>query len=418
MKTIIIIGNGAAGNSAAETIRKYDRHSKIIMIALEKIPAYSACALPDYLSGWVNRDQIFIRRPKDYSNNGIITRFGQKITLIEPINQTIWLGQDNINYDQLILATGSRAFLPPVPGNRLPGNFMAKSIMDMDFIISHHPQRVVVVGSGNIGVEIAEALHRRGCRVALLELANRILPRVLDEPPSRLIEHILDQNEIQLFMGESVLQVNGHGQVESVTTNNRTIICDTVIWAAGVKQNVEIAQAAGIEIGSLGGIKVNRRMETNLNHIYACGDCIESINLLTGQPVVSQLWPNAKRQGQIAGLNCLGYPVEYEGSLSVVAEEVFDTSMVSIGFTGDDLKSHDIRVLEDCHNTTYYRLLLAQDLLWGVQIIGITEGWGSLTALMKSRTPISEVKRIINDPVLCRKVPWYLPAWKFLNSFF
>ncbi|MEN6461596.1 MAG: FAD-dependent oxidoreductase [Syntrophomonas sp.] len=414
MKTIII-GNGAAGNSAAETIRKYDQHSKVIMIAREEFPAYSACALPDYLSGWINRDQIFIRQYKDYINNGVITRFNQKVTVIDPINQTICLDQDKINYDKLILATGSRAFLPPVPGNHLPGNFTVKSITDIDSIINHHPHRTVVVGSGNIGVEVAEALHTRGCQVTLVELMSRILPRILDDIPARLIQHILIENGISVLTGENVLQVNGHNHVESVTTNNRTITCDTVIWAAGVNQNVEIARTAGIEIGNLGGIKVNSHMGTNINHIYACGDCVESINLLTGKPVLSQLWPNAKRQGQIAALNCLGNPIAYEGSLNMVVEEIFGTSMVSVGLTGDDLKNHPVQVLEDQDEKTYYRVLLVNDLIMGVQTIGITEGWGALTALIKSHTPINEVRRIIADPVLCKKVSWYLPAQRFLG---
>jgi NADH oxidase (H2O2-forming) len=414
---IIIIGNGAAGNSAAETIRKYDQHSKVIIIARENSRFYSACALPDYLSGWISRDQIFIQQPV-YIDSKTINKINQDVNLIDPVNKTVWLGQDNVIYDKLILATGSRPFLPSIPGNHLPGNFTVKSITDIDSIINHAPKKAVVVGSGNIGVEIAEALHTIGCQVTLVEMMNRILPRILDNPPAKLVEHVLRGNGIQVFTEENALQVNGDDHVESVTTNNRTIFCDTVIWAAGVRQNVEMARTAGIEIGPLGGINVNSYMGTNIDHIYACGDCVESIDLLTGKPVLSQLWPSAKRQGQIAGLNCLGCPIEYEGSFNMVVEDIFGISMTSIGLTENDLKGQDVQVLEEQIGTTYYRVLLLNNLIMGVQTIGINEGLGALTALIKSHTPITEFKRIMADPILCKKVPWYLPAWKFLSWYY
>ncbi|MGI5920134.1 MAG: NAD(P)/FAD-dependent oxidoreductase [Syntrophomonadaceae bacterium] len=411
-RTIVIIGNGAAGNSAAETIRKNTRHGKVIMIAHEDCCAYSACALPDFLSGRLGRNEVFLKTPDDYSANAITTLFGRRVTSINSQNHTVCLGDEDIKYDELILATGSRAFLPPVPGAHLQGNFTVKSIFDVDAILEHHPQEVVVVGSGNIGVEISEALHMKGCKVTLVEQMNRILPRVLDEVPAQMVEKILRRNGINIFTEETVLQVAGNGRVKSLSTNQRTITCDTVVWATGVKANVQIADWAGVEIGSLGGIKVDSHMKTNLDHIYACGDCTESINMITGQPVLSQLWPTARQQGKLAALHLLGYPVKYEGSLNFVTEEIFGTNVVSIGLTSHDLKNQ-VQVIENHKHHAYARTLIANGYVVGFQSIGLSSGWGAMTALIKSRTPLSELHRILADPFLYRKMSWYLPAREF-----
>ncbi len=416
MKNIVIIGNGAAANSAAETIRQHNSQIPIVMVARENLPAYSACALPDYLSGWVDRSQLFIKQWPDYSQMGIQTRFGVEINHIDSSKRILISGQETIPYDGLILAMGSRSFIPPLPGHDLAGNFVVKTVSDIDAIIAYQPRQVVVVGSGNIGIEVAEALQLRGCQVTIVELIDRIMPRIFDEEPARRIKQILIDRGIQILTGEKVLGISGDHRVQAATTNNRSIPCDTVIWAAGVKQNVEMARAAGVKLGELGGIQVNTRMQTSVDGIYACGDCIESMDMLSGYPTLSLLWPNAKRQGQVAALNCMGQEVQYEGAMSLVVEDVYGTTVVAMGMTADTLSGEEIQVLEGHNGAQYWRVLVMDDRIMGMQTIGISSGLGAIMALMKKRTPVSDFRHTVADPELVRRVAWYLPAQQFFEG--
>lgn len=415
MKNIVIIGNGAAANSAAETIRKHDFEVPIVMIARENLPEYSACALPDCLSGWVDRSKLFIKELPEYAQMGIQTRFGLEIKQIDTSERKLISDQETIYYDKLIIATGSRAIIPPVPGHDLSGNFVLKTVGDIDAILAYHVRKVVVVGSGNIGIEVAEALQIRGCQVTIVELMEDILPRIFDHEPAGRISRILIDRGIQVLTGEKVLGISGDQRVEAVTTDCRSIICDTVIWAAGVKQNVEAASAAGVKLGKLGGIQVNSFMQTNIDGIYACGDCIESMDMLTGYPTLSLLWPNAKRQGQIAALNCLGQKAEYEGAVSMVVEDIYGITAVSMGLNSRVLAREEIRVLEGQNRELYWRVLVMDDRIMGMQTIGISSGLGAVMALMKKRTTLSEFHRVTADPHLARRIAWYLPAQRFLE---
>jgi NADH oxidase (H2O2-forming) len=415
MKNIVIIGNGAAANSAAETIRKYDLQVPIIMVARENLPEYSACALPDCLSGRVDRNQLFIKQLPDYPQMGIQTRFGMEIKEINTSERILISEHESIAYDQLILATGSRAVIPKVEGRELLGNFVVKTVDDIDAILAYQAWKVVVVGSGNIGIEVAEALQIRGCQVTIVEQMEGVLPRIFDTEPAGRISRILSDRGIEVLTGERVLGISGGQMVEQVTTDCRTIACDTVIWAAGVKQNVELALRAGVKVGELGGIQVNSRMQTNIDDIYACGDCIESMDMLTGYPTLSLLWPNAKRQGQIAALNCLGQEIAYEGAVSLVVEDIFGTTAVSMGLTSRVLAGEEIRVIEGQDNELYWRLLVMDDRIMGMQTVGISSGLGAVMALMKNRTSLNEFHRVVTDPDSARKVAWYLPAQRFFK---
>jgi len=416
MKNIVIIGNGAAANSAVETIRKHDSQVPIIMFAREDLPEYSACALPDCLSGRVYRSQLFIKQLKDYNRMKIHTRFGYEVQHINTSECTLNSGQETIAYDRLILATGSRAYIPPVPGHELPGNFVVKTVRDIDAIMVNQPHKVLVAGSGNIGIEVAEALQFRGCQVTIVELRERILPRIFDKEPASRIHKILTTKGLEVITGERILRISGDERVESAATDRRLIPCDTVIWAAGVKQNVEMASAIGIKTGELGGIQVNSFMQTNIDSIYACGDCIESMNMLTGYPSLNMLWPSAKRQGQVAAFNCLGQKVEYEGAISFVVEDIYGITAVSMGMTSDALGAEDIQILEGENHNQYWRVLLVDDRIMGMQAIGISSGLGAMMALMKTRTPVSQFRHTLADSALFKKAAWYLPAQRFLNA--
>ncbi len=414
MDRVVIIGNGAAANSAAETIRRNDSSIPVLMIARERLPLYSACALPDSLSGWVKRERVFLKSMQDYTNMDIDIRLGGEVDRIDPGSGRLGLEGEDIGFSRLILATGSRPVIPPVPGSTLKGNHVVKSVNDIDAIEASHPRQAVVVGSGNIGIETAEALQIRGCEVTVVEMMERIFPRIFDAEPARRIAQILEQHGIRLLTGEKVMEVCGSGRVEGLVTDQQKLDCDTVIWAAGVKQNVELARAAGLEIGALGGIKVDEHMKTSADNVYACGDCIESIDMLTGQPCLSLLWPNAKRQGEIAGLNAAGIAAEYEGAVSLVVEDIYGTTALAMGKTGSELSGDDCTILEGESRDEYWRIVIQDDRIMGMQALNVAKGTGAVMALMKKRITLSEYRAAMTDPLEIRALGWYLPARRFL----
>ncbi len=411
---VVIIGNGAAGNQAAETIRDLDQAAEILMISQEEFPAYSACALPDYLAGWIPRSGLFLKSAEDYADLGIKTLFGSRVGKIVPEDRALLLGNELIPYDKLILASGSRAIVPPLKGADLDGNFVVKSVSDLDKIVSHPSRRVVVVGSGNIGVEMAEAMQLQGKKVYLIELMESLMPRFLDGKPAGMLRDLLEENGITVHCGEKVLEVSGQTKVEGIITDKREIGCDTIIWAIGVRQNVELAREAGVEIGGLGGIKVNKRMECNLPDIFAAGDCIESFDMMSGEPRLSLLWPSAKRQGEIAAMNICGIGTEYEGAFDVVVEEIYDKTFVSVGSIAAGLKDHDFKVEERDLKPGYYRFLLRDDCLAGIQLVGDCSGMGSLLTLLKKRVSLGGLQGMLDDEWLVQRMPWYRQAGNIL----
>jgi len=411
---IAVIGNGAAGNEAAETIRKYDKDAEIIMFSQEDYPEYSPCALPDYIAGWIPRTRLFLKEHKDYEDKQIRTEFGSRVNEINIEKREVVVAGKAVSYDKLIIATGSKVFVPPVKGADLPGNFVLKSVRDVDGIVDHGPKKVAVIGAGNIGVEIAAALKLQGCQVALVEVAERVMPKIFDHKPSLLIRKMLESRGIEICTGETVREVKGASRVEGIASDKRAIACDTVIWATGFRPNVELAQKSGIGIGESGGIRVNTRLETDQPGVYACGDCTESLDILTGKPVFTPLWANAKRQAQVAALNCIGRAVEYEGSFSTVIEEIYGTVCISLGLTGETLGQSNVRVLEKEDKQLYYKLLIVDDRIAGLQAIGRCNGIGAVAALIKNKTPLCEVQRVFQNRALILKNPWYLGAVKYI----
>ncbi len=413
---VVILGNGAAGNQAADTIRKYDPAVEIVMISEESFPAYSACALPDCMAGWISRSRLFLKQIKDYEEKDIKIKFGQRVKQIQPVEKRLLLDKETIEYDKLILATGSRALIPALPGTDLPGNQVLKSVADVDRILEHLPRQVVVIGSGNIGVEAAEALELQGCEVTLLELQDRLMPRFFDNEPAALLRELLEAHGIKILTGQKVIGVSGSDRVAGVVTEQNHISCDMVVWAVGVRQNVELAKDAGIEIGSLGGIKVNRQMESSIKDIWACGDCIESYDMLSGEPALSLLWPSAKGQAEVAALNIVGRNTEYEGSFNVVVEEIYDRSFISAGSLSEFIKQEGMEVWERYYRNAYYRLIILKQVIVGLQAVGNCSGTGAIINLIKNRTPLSEIKRVFDNPFLLQRNPGYWEAGRILFS--
>ena len=301
---VLIIGNGIAGNEVASSLRALGSDCAITCLSAEPYPEYDPCSLTYFVGGDVNRDCVF--RKRDGEIDGVRLLFGERATSIDPVRHTVSSEKGNTyRYNSLVLAHGGNLFVPPIQGVQMLGVFACKQLGDAEALSFHAGSSAVVIGSGAIGIEAAEALKKRDYEVRVVELLDWILPTLFDEPAARILEQRLVTAGIAVYCGEKVLRIEGSGRVEKVVTNKREISCDTVVLATGVVPGVALARTAGVEIGR--GIKVDRGMRTSVDDIYACGDCVEAIDVVTGQSLPLPTEAQCHRAGQNRGQIHSGY---------------------------------------------------------------------------------------------------------------
>ena len=244
-------------------------------------------------------------------------------------NEETWL-----DYDKLVLGTGASPVIPPIPGVDLENVFTLQGVHDAEGIrnaLSTHKARdVVIVGGGLIGVEITEALVQRGCRVTILEMMPQIL-RILDLDMARLVEQHMESHGVKVMTGTRLEAIEGDTSVSAVQTSAGRLPADMVVMAIGVRPNTTLAQTAGLDIGSTGGIKVNERMQTSDSDIYAAGDCVECTDLMTGKGCFIPLGSTANKQGRVAAVNLCGGNDSFPGVLGSTVCKVFDFCVARTG---------------------------------------------------------------------------------------
>jgi len=269
-----------------------------------------------------------------------------------------------------VLAHGGDLFIPPIEGIGNHGVFSCKQLPETLKLRAHNGSRAVVIGSGAIGIEAAEALKKKGYEVTIIELLGWILPALFDEPTAKRLEVAMEGYGIRVLTGEKVLRIQGEGEVTGVTTDKREIVCDTVVVATGVIPGVALAKTAGIATSR--GIQVDRYMQTSVADIYACGDCVETVDACTGEIAMFQLKHNAIEQGQIAARNILGDPVKYLGAYAFARAHFFNTHAVTFGKTmrATDCMVGEKELVEQESGKDYLRIVLLDSHVIGGQAIG------------------------------------------------
>ena len=413
---IAIIGNGIAGNSAVSAIRASDPNARITLISEEECPLYSPCAFYKYLSGEIDRKRLLLKTIDSYAKEGVTTRFGQKVSQIDPKVREVMVGDTAIRFDRLVLATGSRPIFPPIRGSERPGVFALKTMADVQSIARHPASRVVVVGSGPIGIESAIGLRKKGLEVTVVEILDRILPRLFDEKPSSMCRKILEEHGIHVRTEERVLEIMGEERTTGVATDKSEIPCEMVIMGAGVCPNTELALTMGVSVGGLGGIRTDDTMLTCIDGVYACGDCVESRDIVTRETTLNLLWMNAKRQGFVAGRNCLGDKRRFEGSYSTTVMEMFGSYATSAGKILAGRENGHLEAIEGESGGGYYRLVVSGNRLVGIQLIDKSEKAGMLFSKMLRRDDVVDLIRSAQDDRWISMRPWNFWIRKYKPS--
>jgi len=338
-RKIVIIGANAAGVDAASAARKTDRTAEITLITKEEKVAYSRCGIPFVLGGHIDSFDDLIVFPESFYKMMKLNLLTQttviKIdTKTKTVSVTDKLGnQKTISYDSLIIATGANPRVPKIAGLKKQGVFYVRTIEDGQKIDKafETAKSTVIIGSGLVGLEVAVACRERGLNVTVIEFLPCVLPFLLDNDMADRVQKILEEKSVNFVLGEPVEEILGSDKVTGVRVAQKTMPADFVVVATGVTPNVELAKNAGVELGKTKAIKTNSKMQTNLPDIYAAGDCVESVNLVTGIPVLSQLGTTAVRQAKVAGINAAGGQSEFMGTLGSWITQLFDTE---IGGTG------------------------------------------------------------------------------------
>ncbi len=345
---IVVIGGVAAGPKAAAKARRMDHQASITIVERGEFLSYSGCGLPYYISGKV-RDQgslmttvVGVYRDPEYF---------QRIKNIRVLNKTEAVAIDRparkikardlstgrefeIPYDKLVVTTGASSRFSSLPGWELQNIFTLHRIRDAEglraILQRGTSQEAVIIGGGLIGTETAEALAERGARVTVVEALDQILP-MLDREIAGLVERHMEVKGVRVLTGEPVLSFLGEGKVKAVKTFRRELPADFVLIATGVKPNVELARRAGLELGPTGAIKVNRYLRTSDPDIYAGGDCVENLDLVTGQPVYMPLGSTANKHGRVIGINVAGGKETFPGITTTTILKVFDYNVSKVG---------------------------------------------------------------------------------------
>ncbi|WP_217077427.1 FAD-dependent oxidoreductase [Clostridium baratii] len=354
---IVVIGAVAAGTSAAAKARRNDDTAEIVIYEKDIDISYSGCGLPYYIGGEIEdigeltpRDTKFFK--KKY-NIDILT--GHEVLNIDTkgrklIVRNLQTNEDVIDtYDKLIIATGATPFKPNIKGIDNDNVFFLRNVQSArkirNFIETRSPKNAVIAGTGFIGFEMLENLMADGVNVTIIEKQNKITPN-LDEDMAAFLEDALYKKNVNILKKTSIVEVTND---TVILEDGSKIASDMVIMATGVRPNVSLAKDAGVEVGTTGAIKVNVKMETNMEDIYSCGDCIETFSLITGKPVYRPLGSTANKTGRIAGDVVTGGNLKYRGNLGTGIFKLFDMTIANTGLSEKEALEEGYDVIV-CHN--------------------------------------------------------------------
>ena len=390
----VIIGNGIAGLSAAEAIRMRNVNCEITIITKDDCMTYNRPMLTKSLLAGFTAEQIAVYDKKWYEENNITVITGKSIKKIDTRNKEVIYVDNNVLetkelnlcYDKLIYALGATSFVPPIKGADKGNVVTIRSIEDANFVKNQLSQgkKVTVIGGGVLGLEAAWEVSKSKADVTVIEIAERIMPRQLDERASEILLSKIEKAGIKVKLGVSIEEIQGDEKVSSIKlTNGEVIDSELVIISSGIKANINIAKDAGIEVDR--AIIVDKTMRTNIEDIYACGDCAQFNN------VNYALWSEAFEMGKVAGANAVGDMIEYENIIPSLAFSGMNTSIFSIGDNGSN-KSLKYKTAEfyDSAKGVYEKYYFLNKRICGGILIGDVSGIVKLTEAVAKNILFSE----------------------------
>ena len=397
----IILGNGPAGVVAAETLRRAAPADEILLVGNEDAPPYSRMAIPYLLEGNIDESGTYLRKGDDhFAGLGIGQHRGRAVA-VNSEKQTILFDDGHFeSYDRLLIATGSHPVRPPIPGIDLPAVQTCWTLEDSRAIadLARPGSRVLQLGAGFIGCIIMESLVKRGVHLTVVELGDRMVPRMMTPKAGSMIKRWVEKQGVRVVTGAGVERIEeGTSAPLTVTlTTGDRIDCELLIVAAGVAPNVAFLEGTDVHVAK--GVLVDDTMQTTVPGIYAAGDVAEAPDLFSGRHLVAAIQPNAADQARIAALNMAGQAARMSGVLAI---NVLDSmGMISSSFgEWQGVAGGDGVERADEARGRYISLQFDGDVLVGATAIGLTDHVGALRGLIQAKTRLGDWKeKLLETP--------------------
>ena len=396
----VIIGAGPAGVAAADTLRKLDPGCQITLIGDEPEPPYSRMAIPYYLVDQIDEYGTYLRKTPDHFESRAIVQLQDRVTRVQADKKSVLLTSgEELAYDKLLIATGSKPIVAPIPGIESKGVHACWTLEDARNIIrlASPGARVVLIGAGFIGSIILEALARRGTDLSVVEVEDRMVPRMMNQVSGNLIRHWCEKKGLQILTSTRVETIEpGADNLSVLLDSGKALEADLVISATGVRAHIDFLDNSGIEVDR--GVLVNNQLQSSDADIFAAGDVAQGLDFSTGGYSVQAIQPTAVEHGLLAAANMSGHTQTHRGNINM---NVLDTmGLISSSFglwMGVD--NGDSTELHDAGRFRYLNLQFQDDRLIGASSLGLTEHIGVIRGLIQTRLPLKAWKpRLMKDP--------------------
>lgn len=383
----VIIGNGVAGTTAAENIRKLDSTGGITIITDEASPFYSRIRLIDFLANEVDEKGLVIHKDAWYEKDNIQLLLNTVVSEIDRDKKlAITADGEKHGFDKLLLASGGSSFVPPVPGSDKKGVFTLRTLKDAHNIVNYAEgvKKVILVGGGVLGLEAGNSLRKTGHEVTVVEFFPRLLPRQMDMEGAEILRARMEDMGFTFYLGARSKEIFGNREAAGLLLEDGTRIdCELIIISAGIRPRTELAKKLGLTINK--GVVVNDRMRTEIKDIYAAGDLIEHRGIFYG------IWPASREQGRIAGCNMAGGNETYEGTTLLNVLKVAGIDLAAAGNIDADGECESI-VLKNRDKYIYKKLIIKNNALSGCILFGDISGFKKILNAIDEKKDVSTIR--------------------------
>lgn len=379
----LIIGNGIAGLAAAREIRAHDENGTIIMISSESTLTYYRVKLTEYMSKEFTDEELLVSKENWYQDKNIKVILRKLVEDIDITNNKVRLddGQE-ISYEKLLIATGSRPFIPPINGKYKEGLFALRTLKDLHYIKEYLKScnDVSLIGGGLLGLEAAWALKELDKKVNIIEFAPYLLPRQLDKEISDKLEKKLSEHGFKIYLSSQAEEILGDGAVTGIRLNGeRKLESEAVLVSSGIRPNLDLVRDMEIEYNR--GIIVDKHLKTNIDNIYAAGDVVEIDGMVLG------LWTAGNEQGKIAGANMAGKELEYNQPKIFTTLKIGNIELFSAGIIDDFDRVYECK---DDERDIHHKLFTRDNKIVGAILFGDLKEMNTIRNAVISNTSIDE----------------------------
>lgn len=379
----LIIGNGIAGLAAAREIRSNSEEGTIIMVSNEPTLTYYRVKLTEYISKDFVDEDLLVSKENWYQDKNIKVMLRKFVEDIDVINNKVRLDDGQvIEYEKLLIATGSRPFIPPINGKYQEGVFALRTLKDLHYIKDYMKscEDVSVIGGGLLGLEAAWSLKQSGKNVSIIEFAPYLLPRQLDKEIANKLEEKLSSTGFKVYLSSQAEEITGEGKAIGIRLNGeRNIKADAILVSSGIRPNLDLVRDTTIEYDK--GIKVDKHLKTNIDNVYAAGDVVEIEGMVLG------LWTAGNEQGKVAGANMAGKELEYNQPKIFTTLQIGSIELFSAGIINDFDKVYEYK---DEKGDIHHKIFTKDGKIVGVILFGDLKEVNALRNAVISNMDVNE----------------------------